>query len=201
MLNVYLVPRGRKAPLPQEAAIQSALDYLANAGIIGDAVDANEYAPGRSVGNLFPDVADQHLLPAEMTFEGFHVHQGRKPEFVPREQASYRFADAVCGNCGDAVDGDEFDDTFARLAFFPLDRVEYNCPACRSKVPFRDMDFGQTTSVARFWFRIEGIPFSKISPRLLTRLGKILGLSLLVVHEFVDEDAQDWIPALQSARW
>jgi len=181
--------------------MRSALDFLADSGIIGAELGANEYAPGRSVGNLFPDIADQHLLPAEMTFEGFHVHRGKKPEFIPREQASHRFRDAACGECGDPVDEDEFDETFARLAFFPLERVEYHCPACRNDVPLRDLDFGQPVSVARFWFRIEGAPFGKISSRLLERLGRILGYPLIVIHEVLEDDATDWIPALRSARW
>ena len=201
MLNLYLVPRGRKAPLPDEAAVLATLDYLADLGIIGGALGADEYAPGRSVGNLFPDIADQHLLPAEMTFEGFHVHRVKKPEFIPREQASHRFGDAACSECRDPVDADEFDEAFARLAFFPVDRIEYHCPACRTNVPFRDLDFGQPTSFARFWFQIEGSPFGKLSPRLLERMGRLLGFSLVVIHEVLEEEPADWIPALRSARW
>jgi hypothetical protein len=200
MLNLYLVPRGRKASRPEEDAVTAALDYLTDAGIIGAAFGTDEYAPGQAVSALFPDTAEQHLLPAEMTFEALHVHRRHKPEFLPREQSPQRFDGACCGECGAPIDAEEFEASFTKLAFFPVDRVEYHCPACRSDVPFRDLDFGQPTNVARFWLRIEGAPFGRLSPRLLDKLGRRLGLPLMVVHEVVDVERQDWSPALRIAR-
>ena len=35
MLNLYLVPRGRKSSRPEEDAVTAAIEYLTDAGIIG----------------------------------------------------------------------------------------------------------------------------------------------------------------------
>jgi hypothetical protein len=201
MLNLYLVPRGRKSSRPEEDAVTAAIEYLTDAGIIGGALGTDEYAPGEAVSALFPDTADQHLLPAEMTFEALHVHRRKKPEFLPREQSPERFGDACCGECGAPIDAEEFDTAFTKLAFFPVDRIEYHCPACRSDLPFREIDFGQPTNVARFWLRIEGAPFGRVAPRVLEKLGRKLGLPMMVVHEVVDEEGQDWSSAIRTARW
>lgn len=195
MLNLYLAPRSRRAPVPEDAAVDAAIRFLQENGVIGEAASPDEYPPGRDVANLFPSDADDHLLPAELTFEAWHVHRARRATFLPELPQADGFPGATCTICGDEIDPAGLAEALGRLDVFPVHRFTYTCPSCRTELELRDIDFGQPTALARFWFLIEGAAFSRLTPALLERLGKVLGTPLQVVPERPVEHVEDWVPA------
>ena len=196
MLNLYLVPRSGKAPRPSEEAVDAALAFLTRNGLIGESTEPGEYSPGQNAGTLFHVAPDDGRLPAEMTFDALHVHTMEKPAFVPERRLAAGFPDATCTVCGDVLDGEKLTEALDRLAYFSVERFEFTCPSCRTDLGVRQVDFGQPTAVARFWFFIEGAAGSRLKPALLERLGKLLGTRLLVVPEVPQES----VAASASAR-
>ena len=67
--------------------------------------------------------------------------------------------------------------------------MTYECPSCRTELAFRELNFGQNVSFARFWFRIEGAAFGRLHSQFLDGLSKRLGLPLVVVPEVIDDQA------------
>ncbi len=192
MLNIYLAPKGSKSPRPASDSIAAVLDFLRSEGVVGASLGSGEYAPGDNAAILFHADADQHLLPVEITFEAFFIHDEAKTQFIPRDQDLAEFDRAVCSVCEEPVHVDEFEECFDRLALFPVDRVQYECPCCLSSYPFAQLDFGQPTAVASFWFQIEGAAFSRLNPALLDHITKLLGVMLLAVPEVLDDQVQEW---------
>ena len=155
MLNLYLTPKSRHAPIPTDEAVEAAVNFLKEEGIIGPEVSTNEYSSGNHVG-VFHSDADQYFLPAELTFESWSINRVATPQFLPRDQDTAEFDEAVCSVCDEPIDVHAFDSALDQLAFLPVKRVRYTCHCCQSDVPFAELDFGQITAVASFWFFLEG---------------------------------------------
>lgn len=200
MLNLYLAPRSGKAPAPSEAAVEDAVAFLSEQGVIGNALGPDAYAPGVAVAALFHADAEELLLPAELTFESLSINHAARPRFLPVEVPADGFAEAVCTVCGEPVDADALLAALEALVYRPIERFDYVCPSCRTALGVREIDFGQPTAVARFWLRIEGAAFGKLSPALLDALERRLGLPLMVVPEVPEEDVDDWVPARRGKR-
>ena len=192
MLNMYIAPKSGKSPLPSEDAIEAALQGLKDALVIGRPITQSEYAPGHRAGAIFHADADNHLLPAEKTFDSMTLHIGQRVEFLPRDQDVCEFEGAVCPYCGDNIPLDALKQAFEQLGLFPVDRVEYQCNSCRTDLPFREIDFGQPTGCARFWLHFEGVAFGRLSPSFLEFLSQTIGLPLVVIPEFIDDEAASW---------
>ena len=72
MLNLYLAPRGSKAPVPNTGAVDALFSQLREAGILGPHGDEG-WVPGPGVASLFhADAAESHL-PAELTFDALEL--------------------------------------------------------------------------------------------------------------------------------
>lgn len=199
MLNLYLAPRSPRAPVPDEEAVQRALDFLTAEGFVGAPVSDDELPPGPHVAFLFHMDMHDELLPAELTFESMHVCRAATPRFLPERQLAGNFFAAACSICEDEIDEALLDESFARLGYFPVSRFSYQCPSCRTELRLRDIDFGQPTAIARFWFYIEGAATGRLNTGVVDGLGRALGYGLVVVPEVPEEEVEDWVPARR--RW
>jgi hypothetical protein len=121
-----------------------------------------------------------------------HVHDHARAEFIPRDQDIAEFDRAACSVCEEPVHPENFEQSIDRLGFFPVERVEYECPCCLSSYPFSTLDFGQVTSVASFWFRFEGAAFSRLNSAFLDHMSKLIGFSLVIVPEVLDDQVKEW---------
>lgn len=203
MLNLYIAPRSRKARIPEPAAVEAALAFLRDLGLIsGETPDFGpiEFPPGREVARLFNNDAHGDLLPAELTFDCLNVEQSERAMFLPPNQPADAFHDAVCRTCGDELDLERLGEALDALAFLPTERFEYTCPSCRSVLKLADVDFGQPTAVARFWLFIEGAGTSRLNPAVVERVGRLLGMPVVVVPEVPEERVDDWVPARRLRR-
>lgn len=197
MLNLYLAPKKNRSSPPSREAIQNALEFMQSQGVLGASFGPGEYAPGDNAAILFHPDADQHLLPVELTFEALYVHQGTRPEFLPRDQDPAEFDRAECSVCEEPVHGETFEECFDKLDMFPVDRVEYECACCLSTYLFSELEFGQPTTVSSFWLHIEGAAFSRLNTNFLEHLSKLLGLTLIVIPEVVDDQARNFAEVRQ----
>ena len=197
MLNLYLAPKSSKAPKPTQEALESALEFMRSQGVLGASFGPGEYAPGDNAATLFHADADQHLLPVELTYEALYVHLGMRPEFLPRDQDPAEFDRAQCSVCDEPVHGKTFEECFDKLDLFQVDRVDYECACCLSRYPFAELNFGQPTVVASFWLLIEGAAFSRLNTNFLEHVSKLLGLSLIVVPEVLDDQARSFAEVRQ----
>lgn len=195
MLNLYLAPRSGKAPMPADDAVDDVLAFLTDQGVIGNPLGADSFAPGVAVAALFHHDADELLLPAELTFESLSVHRARRARFLPVEVPASEFEDAVCTVCDEPIDTDALLDALEVLVYRPVDRFDYVCPSCRTELTLWEIDFGQPTAVARFWIKIEGAAFGRLTPAFVEQIAKRLGLPLVIVPEVPEEDVDDWVPA------
>lgn len=198
MLNLYLAPRGFRAPVPALAAVTALTDFLAHEAIVGRFEDG-AWSPGPAVSRLFyADPRDTHL-PAEFTFDALRVVEVSRPRFLPevRPPGTLR---AACGECGDALEPDVVEDALARLRFLAPERVSLTCAACRAVLGVRGLAFEQSVALARFWLFIEGAGLPRINPTLLDRMGRLLGVSLAVIAETPHEAVEDWVPARRGLR-
>ncbi len=200
MLNLYVAPRSRRAPVPEATALDAALDFLKQQEIIGESGTPDEYPPGCNAANLFASDASDHLLPAEITFDALYVRRATRPVFLPEEQQVDGFRGATCTVCGDPVDPPALTEALDRLMVFPVERFVYACPSCRSELGLKEIDFGQPTAVARFWFLIEGAAFGRLTPAIVERLERLLDTPLVIVPERPDELVEDWVPARRGFR-
>lgn len=194
MLNLYLVPRSGAVLEPER--VTAALAWLAEEAMVGPSPSAEgEWAPGTGARRLFHDDASEWLLPAELTYDGLRfVHSGA-PRFLP--ETVDVFENATCAECGDGLDVDTLATDLERLLVFPVDRFEHVCPSCRSALGLKDIDFGQPTAVAHDWILVEGAATSRLAPRVLDQLGRLLGGPLVVVPEVL-EDADHDADALRA---
>lgn len=198
MLNLYLAPRGFRAPMPADAAVTALTDFLVQEGIVGAFADG-AYSPGNAVTRLFhADALDSHL-PAEVTFDALRIVTVPRARFLPeiRPPGTIR---AACGECGDQLASDEVEEALARLRFLPPDRVSVTCPACRAVLGVRALEFEHPVSYSRFWIYIEGAGLGRLNHHLVERLGRLLGLSLAVVLEVPQEAVEDWVPARRALK-
>lgn len=197
MLNLYLAPRSAKAPRPDDAMVDAAVEFLVKEGFVVPTRQQDHFAPGPSVSALFND-DNLDLLPAELTFEELRIEAAPRAQFLPQNVPIEAFVDAGCSVCGDDIDLDELEDALSRVGIFPIERVTYQCPSCRTDLTVRDIDFARPTAVARFWFFIQAAATGRLRTGVIDRLGKALGLPLMVVAEVPDDDADDWIPARRA---
>jgi hypothetical protein len=198
MLNLYIAARGTRTPVPTEEAIDATLAELRRLGVVGVFADG-AWSPGPGAARLFRENTHDDYLPAELTFDALSVHTMPRPRFLPRDQG-HGFPQARCRMCGDLLDEDALDESLRRVEFFPVDRFELRCPACRSDLGLRDIDFGQATGVARFWIFVEGAATSRLNGALVDQLSRLLGVGLSVVPEVPLDDVEDWVPALRGRR-
>lgn len=190
MLNLYIAPKKARF-LPTDNALEETLQYLNKLSILGDYDEKSQsYAPGLEVAALFSPEPWEELLPAELTFENFTVRPSGAERFLPERQMAHNFS-SICRMCGDRLDEKSLDLALERLAYFPVDRFSYDCPSCRNTLELKDINFGQTIAVARFWIYIEGVATVHLNHPLLDHLARLLGSSLLVVKEQV-EDEDGW---------
>ncbi len=192
MLNLYIAPKSGKSPVPSEAAIADCLRYLTERGVIGPEISPSEYSAGPTAFRIFHSDAENHYVPAELTFESLTVQMVKKVTFLPESQDLHEFHSVTCPTCDDDMDVVEFKDALDRIIFFPLDAVVYDCPSCQSETAFRDLSFGQNTAFARFWLHLEGVAFGRLQIQFLDALAKRLGLPLVVVPEVIDDQADTW---------
>ena len=192
MLNLYLTSKSRNKPRPEPHALEQALKFLGDEGIIGPSLGGDEYSSGNHASIFFHSDADQHFLPVELTFESWSVHEGSRDVFLPIDQDLEEFDRTVCSVCEEPVDFRLFKNVLDRLDILPVDRVTYACPCCQSEVPFVELDFGQTTAVARFWFFVEGAVSSRLNQSIVDELSKILGFQLIVVPEVIQQRSESW---------
>jgi len=200
MLNLYLAPRSGKAPMPAEDAIDDVLAFLADQRLIGNPLGPEAYAPGVAVAALFHTDADELLLPAEFTFESLSVHRSHKARFLPVEVPADGFESAVCTMCEEPVDVEGLLDALDVLVYRPVDRFEYMCPSCRTGLTLWQIDFAQPTAVARFWLKVEGAAFGRLTSAVVEQLARRLGHPLVVVPEVPEDDVEDWVPARRKRR-
>lgn len=191
MLNLYLAPHSKRAPVPDEGAIDAVLQFLHGDGIIGNRTHEDVHAPGTNASALFHSDALDRLLPAEMTFDSFSIHHARRAQFLPRMSPEDGFLDAVCTVCDEPVDADMLDHALEELVYRPIKRFSYTCPSCRTELALDQVDFGQQVAFARFWFMIEGAAFGRLTPAVLNQISRRLGLPLIVVPEVV-VDSDPW---------
>ncbi len=199
MLNVYLAPRKRSGAAPEEAAVASALAFLEREGLLAARTVDGEHPPGTNVAMWFHHDAHEGLLPAELTFDSLRVDGAPTPRFLPERQKACGF-DASCTVCGDTLDEKSLDEALVRLGYFSVDRFNCLCPSCRSELTLRQIDFGQSTAVARWWLYIEGAATSRLNGHLIDQLERLLGLPLVVVPEVPEEQIEDWVPARRVLR-
>ncbi len=196
MLNLYLAPRGFKAPSPPPAAVSALLEYLVQEQIVGALVDG-AYPPGPAVARFFHmDMADSHL-PAELTFDAMRVVQVTRPRFLPEQRLAGSLR-AACGECGDPLDPDLLEEALAKLRYLPAERFSLTCAACRAPQTLRDLAFETTVGYARFWLILEGAGANRLNPHLVERLGRHLGVTLTVVPEYPVDAIEDWVPARRA---
>ena len=192
MLNLYLTSKSRHKPRPEPDAIDRALKFLRDEGIIGPTLGEDEYSAGNHSSIFFHSDADQHFLPVELTFDSWGVHSGSKDWFLPIDQDLDEYDTTVCSVCDEPVDLRLLKNVLDRLDILPLKRVTYACPCCQSEVPFAELDFDQTTAIARFWFFIEGAVSRRLNQSIIDELGKILGFQLIVVPEVIQQRTDSW---------
>ena len=198
MLNLYLAPRGFRAPVPAESAVTALTEFLVNEGLVGRFDDAG-YAPGPSVSRLFhADALDSHL-PAELTFDALRIVSVPRARFLP-ENAPPGTLRAACGECGDVLEPEAIDEAISRLRFLPPERVTLTCPGCRAVSELRTVEFEHPVAFARFWIFIEGAGLSRLNHGLVERMGRLLGVQLVVVVEVPAESVEDWVPARRVLR-
>ena len=200
MLNLYFAPRCVKAPVPDDATINVAVAFLIKEGFCTSTDDPNVLSPGPQAAWLFTQDAHDDLLPAELTFDELRIEHRRRAVFLPERQPAAAFSDAQCKTCGDEIDLDALSLSFDKLGYFPVDRFEYTCPSCRMQLTLRDIDFGQTTAIARFWLFVEGAGTRRIKSSVLDALAQLLKLPLVIVSEVPEEKVEDWVPARQLDR-
>jgi hypothetical protein len=192
VLNIYLAPKSGKSPRPADAAVDAAVTYLEQRGVLGPLFDTLEYAAGPLASRIFHSDANQHLCPAEQTFESFSIHTSKKVRFLPRAQDIHEFHSVVCPVCHDPMDVVSFQDALQRLEFFPIETVNYECPSCCTEQSFRDLNFGQVVGWARFWFLFEGAAFRRLNTQMIHGLSRVLGMPLIIVPEVIDDEAEAW---------
>ncbi len=200
MLNLYLAPRSGKAPMPADDAIDDVLAFLADQRLIGNPLGADAFAPGVAVAALFHGDADELLLPAELTFESLSVHRSNRARFLPVEVPADEFEAAVCTLCDEPVDTDALLDALEVLVYRPVERFDYLCPSCRTALTLWQIDFGQPTAVARFWIKIEGAAFGRLTAAVVEQIARRLGHPLVIVPEVPEDDIDDWVPARRMRR-
>jgi hypothetical protein len=198
MLNLYIAPRGTKAPVPGAAAVDALIQQLVEADILGPRGD-DGWVPGPGVSSLFHVDATETCLPAELTFDSLDVGASPRPRVLP-DLPDVLATQARCGGCGDALDAAEVEDALRRTRYMPFERLEVTCPGCRNVLKFNGIDFGQTVIAARWWLRIEGAGTGRVSPGFVEKVGRALGLRVVVVPEVVAEDVEDWVPARRKGR-
>jgi hypothetical protein len=196
MLNLYLAPRGSKAPVPNTGAVDALFSQLREAGILGPHGDEG-WVPGPGVASLFhADAAESHL-PAELTFDALEVGGATRARVLP-DLPDVLAAQARCGGCSDLLQPYEVEDALRRLKYLPIERFQVTCPGCRATLSFKEIDFAQPVAVARWWIRIEGAGTGRVNPGLLEKMGRILGLNMTVVPEVPTELVEDWVPARRT---
>ena len=198
MLNLYLAPRGFRAPVPAEPAIAALTAWLQEEELVGAFADG-AYAPGRAVSRLFHQDALETHLPAELTFDALRLVIQPRARFLPERWAPGSVR-AACGECGDPLDPLDVEDAIARLRYLPPERVSVSCPACRAVLGLRQLEFEHPMAWSRFWIFIEGAGLSRLNPSLLDRMGRLLGVHLAVVPEVPVEEVEDWVPARRALR-
>ncbi|MGK0359914.1 MAG: hypothetical protein ACI9U2_002220 [Bradymonadia bacterium] len=204
MLNLYLAPKSGR--VLSESALQSAEELLRAQGIIGAVNEHNgadgECVPGPSVAHLYNRDAHEDLLPAELTFDSLKFVQRPRSFFLPMQQTVDGYPEPTCTICDDGVDLDALEDSLGEIAFRKVERFKYDCPSCRTTLTINQIDFGQTVAVAAQWIFIEGAGTSRLNPRVMDSLTRVIGTTLLVVPEVPEDDVQDWVPAHQRPkRW
>lgn len=199
MLNLYLAPRSARAPIPDADAVDAALDFLQREGLVGARTADHEHPPGSNVAALFHADAHDALLPAELTFDSLGVGGAPTPRFLPERQKAGEFRPS-CTVCGDGLDTRPLDEALVRLGYFAVERFTVLCPSCRTELTVKQVDFGQTTAVARWWLYIEGAATSRLNASLLDQLERLLGMPLVVVPEVPEEQVEDWVPARRALR-
>lgn len=199
MLNLYLAPRSGKAPSPEDAQVEAAIEFLATEGFVTRGEQPDRFAPGPQVPRLFND-DNVDLLPAELTFDELRVERSARPVFLPLDAPIEAYADAGCSVCGDDIDLDGLEDALARVGIFPLERVTYECPSCQTQLSLREIEFARPTAVARFWLFIEGAATGRLRSSVVDRLGRLLGGPLIIVPEVPEDNADDWVPARRARR-
>lgn len=200
VLNLYFAPRSAKAPIPDDAAINAVGAFLMKEGFCTSTDDTHVFSPGPQAAWLFTQDAHDDLLPAELTFDELRIEHRRRAVFLPERQPADAFPDAQCKTCGDGIDLDALSLAFDKLGYFPVDRFEYTCPSCRMQLALRDIDFGQTTAIARFWLFVEGAGTRRIKSNVLDALAQLLKLPLVIVSEVPEEKVEDWVPAQRLRR-
>jgi len=198
MLNLYLAPRGFRAPQPGEAAVVALTAFLTDEGLVSGFADG-AWAPGPAASRLFhADALDSHL-PAELTFDALRVVSVPRPRFLPEIRPTNGLP-AACGECGDALEPERVEEALARLRFLPVDRVSVTCPACRAVLGLRGLAFEQPVAWSRFWIFVEGAGMSRLNQALVERMGRLMGLTPVVVPETPAEAVEDWVPARRMLR-
>ncbi len=198
MLNLYLAPRGFRAPQPGEAAVAALTAFLTDEGLVSGFADG-AWAPGPAASRLFhADALDSHL-PAELTFDALRVVCAPRPRFLPEIRPTSGLR-AACGECGDALEPELVEAALARLRFLPVERVSVTCPACRAVLGLRGLVFEQPVAWARFWLFVEGAGLSRLNHALVERMGRLVGLTLIVIPETPAEAVEDWVPARRMLR-
>ena len=198
MLNLYIAPKGTKAPVPSPDAVDALIQQLIEAGILG-ARGEDGWVPGPGVSSLFHADAMDTCLPAELTFDSLEVGASPRPRVLP-DLPDVLASQARCGGCGDVLDAAEVEDALRRTRYMPLERLEVSCPGCRSTLNFNGIDFGQVVSAARWWLRVEGAGTGRVSPGFIEKVGRALGLRVVVVPEVIAEVVEDWVPARRKGR-
>ncbi len=199
MLNLYLAPRSARALVPEANAVDAALEFLEREGLVGSETTDHDRPPGANVAALFHVDAHDGLLPAELTFDGLSVGSAPTPRFLPELQKAVEFHPS-CTVCGDGLDSKPLDEALVRLGYFAVERFALLCPSCRTELTLKQVDFGQTTAIARWWLYIEGAATSRLNAALLDQLERLLGLPLVVVPEVPEEQVEDWVPARRALR-
>ena len=192
MLNLYLAPKSGKSPVPTSEAIVDTINYLKDRGIIGPKIANTEYAAGPMASRIFHPDAENHYVPAELTFESLTVETVRRVTFLPEAQDIYEYHSVKCPVCADDMDVEGFQDALDRLAFFPVDSISYECPSCQSELGLRELQFGQNVGFARFWLFLEGVAFGRLRSQFVDALARKLELPLLVIPEVIDDQAEQW---------
>ncbi len=195
MLNLYLAPKSWKAPAPGEDRVEALLGFLDSNAIIGGETEPGEYPPGADVAVLYHGEAAEALLPAELTFDCLRIESSGKARFLPQSQRAADFDRPRCTVCEDDLDAAGLDESMRELAYFPVERFGFTCPSCRTELTLREIDFGQTVAIARFWLFVEGAATSRLNASLLHEMERHLGLPLVVVPEVPPERVEDWAPA------
>ena len=151
MCSTCISPKSGKSPVPTSEAIVDTINYLKDRGIIGPKIANTEYAAGPMASRIFHPDAENHYVPAELTFESLTVETVRRVTFLPEAQDIYEYHSVKCPVCADDMDVEGFQDALDRLAFFPVDSISYECPSCQSELGLRELQFGQNVGFARFW--------------------------------------------------